>query len=170
MIEDSRIFIGLGSNISNRYNYISACLNILDKHPHIWIINRSYLYESDPMYNYDQKNFYNMVIEIQTNLEPLDLLNTIQNIERDLGRKSNHGKNMPRVIDIDILAIGHLVINSKILNIPHLKISERKFVLKPWNDIAPDFILPGINKNIYSILSDLNDTTSVNMICDFDNC
>ena len=95
-------------------------IKYLTEHPHIWIINKSYVYESHPMYYFEQKDYYNMVLEIDTNLEPLDLLGILKDIEKKCGRKNNNCKNMPRELDIDILAIDSLFIRSNILNIPHI--------------------------------------------------
>ena len=79
------------------------------------------------------------------------------------------GKNMPRVIDLDILAIGDLLIHSKLLEIPHPKIIERKFVLKPWNDIASNFIVPKINKTIAELLKITKDTSPAHMVLIIDD-
>ena len=160
MDEDLRIFLGIGSNISDRYKNLKKGINLLDEHPHIWVINQSHVYQSPAMYNIAQKDFFNMVIEIETNLNPLQLLNEVKKIEKILGRNSNNKKNMPRALDIDILAMGQLLIRSKLLEIPHAKISERKFVLKPWNDIAPDFLVPMIEKSISELLKVTPDKSS----------
>ena len=71
-------FLGLGSNIGERYNNLQLSIKYLNDHPHIWILNKSYIYESSPMYLLDQQNFYNMVIEIETNLDPLNLLRVVK--------------------------------------------------------------------------------------------
>ena len=111
-----------------------------------------------------QDKFYNMVIEIDTNLIPMELLNAIKAIEEKAGRKVEKKRNMPRVLDIDILAIGSLQIHSGLLEIPHTGISERKFVLKPWNDIAPKFRVPGQNALVSEILENTDDKSDVRMV------
>ncbi len=169
MAEDSRIFLGLGSNIEDRYNYLKTGIYLLNTHSHIWVIDQSPVYQSSPLYYADQEDFYNMVIEIETNLEPLQLLDEIKKIEHKAGRIDIKKKNMPRTLDIDILAVGDLIIRTNILEIPHSKISERKFVLKPWNDIAPEFIITNINKNINKLLRETNDTSLIQMILILDN-
>ena len=116
------------------------------------------------MYYADQNDFYNLVIEIETNLNPLQLLDEIKNIELIAGRKPGNKKNMPRTLDIDILAVGDLLIRSKLLNVPHPKIAERKFVLKPWNDIAPNFMIANINKDIKELLILTADQSSTRMV------
>ena len=164
MADDCRIFLGLGSNKGDRYQNLQKCIKLLNDNAHIWEINCSNIYESPAMYNADQEDFYNMVIEIETNLNPLQLLDEIKNIETLAGRNSEDRKNMPRTLDVDILAVGDLLIRSNLLEIPHPKISERKFVLKPWHDIAPEFMVPNVDKKIIELLQITDDTSSTRMV------
>ena len=164
MSDELRIFLGLGSNIDDRYHYLKQGIKLLNDHAHIWIIDQSHVYESTPMYHKDQDNFYNMVIEIEMNLNPIQLLDEVKNIEIMVGRNPKEKKNMPRTLDLDILAVGDLIIRSNLLDIPHPRITERKFVLKPWNDIAPDFLLPNSNKNISDLLEITEDRSSTRMV------
>ena len=168
MSEDQRIFLSLGSNMGNRYQNLKDGIIMLNEHPHIWVTDKSHVYQSPPMYNIDQDEFYNMVIEIDTNLIPVELLNEIKNIEKNAGRLQERKKNMPRILDIDILAIGDLEIHSGLLEIPHGGISERIFVLKPWNDIAPKFVVPGQNAMVSEILENTDDDSDVRMVLIFD--
>ena len=75
---------------------------------------------------------------------------------------------MPRTLDVDILAMGDLQIHSRLLEIPHGGISERIFVLKPWNDIAPNFVVPGQNAMVSEILENTDDDSDVRMVLIFD--
>ena len=158
------IFLGLGSNKGDKHKNLMFALYELAKHPHIWITNKSFIYESKPMYLTDQANYYNMVIQIDTNLEPLDLLDHIKKIEIKSGRTISAIKNMPRTLDIDILAMDQLLIRTKTLNIPHINIKERRFVLKPWSDIASNFILPSEKQSISYLLKHTSDTSKLNLI------
>ena len=164
MPDNSRIFLGLGSNMGDRYQNLKKGIHLLNNHPHIWVIDQSNVYQSAPMYHTDQEDFYNLVVEIDTNCIPLDLLNGIKEIENKAGRDSTSKKNMPRILDIDILAIGDLQIHSELLEIPHPRISERKFVLKPWNDIAPNFQLPESSATIADLLEKTEDDSQVRMV------
>jgi len=83
MSEEQRIFLGLGSNMGNRYQNLKNGIIMLHEHPHIWVTDKSHVYQSPPMYRVDQNEFYNMVVEIDTNLIPVDLLNEIKNIEKN---------------------------------------------------------------------------------------
>ena len=164
MAEDMRIFLGLGSNLDDRYQNLMNGIQQLNDHAHIWVIDESNVYQTPAMYSLDQQDFYNMVIEIETNLNPLQLLDEVKKIEMKMGREPNKKKNMPRSLDVDILAVGDILIRSKLLEIPHPKIVERKFVLKPWNDIAPDFLVPNSDKNIKELLRITKDRSSTRMV------
>ena len=164
MAEDSRTFLGIGSNIDDRYQHMKLGIQLLNNHAHIWVIKQSHIYQSAAMYYQDQEDFYNMVIEIETNLNPLQLLDEIKKIEALVGRNPEDRKNMPRTLDVDILAFGDLLIRSNLLEIPHPKIYERKFVLKPWNDIAPEFMVPNVDKKIIELLQITKDTSSTRMV------
>ena len=90
-------------------------------------------------------------------------------IEALAGRNPEDRKNMPRTLDVDILAVGDLLIRSNLLEIPHPKISERKFVLKPWHDIAPEFMVPNVGKNIIELLQITEDRSNTRMVLVLDN-
>ena len=81
MSDNERIFLGLGSNLENRYKNLILGINLLNDHPHIWVTNKSYIYQTPPMYYKKQNDFFNMVIEIEMNLNPLQLLHNIKEIE-----------------------------------------------------------------------------------------
>ena len=108
------------------------------------------------MYNINQDCFLNMVILIKTSLTPKMLLKSTQQIEKNIGRLYlNDKKNQPREIDIDILTYSEKVIFTENLIIPHPKINERAFVLKPWTDIDPDYKLSNMEQSISELLSNI---------------
>ena len=164
MSEEQKIFLGLGSNVGDRYQNLKKGIHQLNDHPHIWVIEQSYIYQSPAMYQNDQDDFYNMVVEIDTNLIPVDLLSEIKKIEIKAGRIPEIEKNMPRILDIDILVIGNLEIQTALLEIPHPRISERKFVLKPWNDIASEFTLPYSSVTVSDLLANTTDSSDIRMV------
>lgn len=158
-----RIFLGLGSNMGDKHkNLVLGCESI-----HALfetdVVNLSSIYETSPLYNRQQPSFFNMVIEISTQFSPYELLVGIKDIELSLGRDIDNGHNLPRVLDIDILAYGNKEIMNKNLTIPHPGIFERKFVLQPWSDIAEDFILVGMNKSIKSLLHNTPDKSCIRL-------
>lgn len=152
------IFLGLGSNIGNRQFYLNTACNELEAEG-IKILKKSPVYETPAMYMKDVPDFLNMVLEVGSSFGPLALLDTIKSIEIKLGRMMRNSRVSSREIDIDILAMDHYVFNSIKLNIPHKRIIERKFVLQPWADIAPEFIIPGYEKNVITLLQETSDTS-----------
>jgi 2-amino-4-hydroxy-6-hydroxymethyldihydropteridine diphosphokinase len=124
------------------------------------IIKSSSIYETAAWGLIEQPNFLNQVLLIETFLQPLDLLNTILQIETTAGRVRIE-KFGPRVIDIDILFYNNLVVSLPELDIPHPKIAERRFVLVPLEEIATSFIHPTFNKPIAELLENCIDDLPV---------
>lgn len=137
MVEKNKkvlVFLGIGSNLGNRHKNIIIALYLLKETPGIRIKKMSRLYETVPEGGPRQRNFINGAIRIETSLSPLKLLERLKHIERLLGRKKTL-KDWPRPIDLDILLYGTLVLNNKKLKIPHPRMFEREFVLKPLREI-----------------------------------
>lgn len=134
-------FLGLGSNLGDRQSYLDVARRQLAAHPAVQIIQSSSLYETEPVGYLDQGWFLNQVVEIETILDPEELLLFTQEIENELGRKRliHWG---PRVIDLDILLYGNRVMNTPDLIIPHPRMYERQFVMVPLREIAPDLLHP----------------------------
>jgi 2-amino-4-hydroxy-6-hydroxymethyldihydropteridine diphosphokinase len=147
-------FISLGSNIGNRYDYLSKAIEYLTKHPKIQLVNTSSVYETDPVGYEDQDLFLNMVIEIQTEWSPLELLDFCLKVELELGRKREVVWG-PRTIDLDILLYNQENIKSEKLIIPHPRMLERNFVMIPLSEIKPDIIIPNIEKPLDAWIKEL---------------
>lgn len=157
------IFLGLGSNMGERHKNLLLGCKLIDQLPEVELIDVSSIYNSRPMYNNKQADFFNMVVKIFTFCTPHELLIKVKNIETALGRNIDNGHNLPRVLDIDILAYGNKEVMDDRLIIPHPRIFERKFVLQPWSDIEEDFILVGMNKSIKSLLRDTPDKSVITL-------
>jgi len=152
----NRFFLSIGSNKGNRFLNIYKSKKKILKDNICTITKCSHIYETEPMYCPNQNKFLNLVLECYTNLDPLELLKFLKLIERKIGRNFNAPTNSSRVIDLDILTYNNSTIKSLNLTIPHPRIVERAFVLIPWNDISPNYILKDIDKTIANLLSDLN--------------
>ncbi|KAH8597319.1 Dihydropteroate synthase-like protein [Bisporella sp. PMI_857] len=134
-----KAYIALGSNLGDRIHWIeSACRKMLDYD--MRIRRTSSLWETEPMYVLDQASFINGVCEVETSLEPLALLDTLQSIENDLGREKIIDKG-PRNIDLDILLYDDETFNHERLQIPHSLMLEREFVLRPLSELIPNHAL-----------------------------
>jgi len=127
-------YLGVGSNLGNRRKNIKKALDYLAKTKGIKIEKASRIYETKAVGGVPQGKFLNAAIKIKTSLTPQLLLETLKKIEKDLGRK-NTVRWSPREIDLDILLYGNKVIKIKNLVIPHPRMFEREFVLKPLREI-----------------------------------
>jgi 2-amino-4-hydroxy-6-hydroxymethyldihydropteridine diphosphokinase len=148
-----RVFLSLGSNLGNRKNYLKRAIEKL-KDNNIKIIKESNIIETEPYGYKEQAKFLNLALEVETDLEPKDLMKLILEIEGELGRKREK-KWGPRVIDIDIIFYDSLIINEPNLKIPHPDMQNRLFVLKPMQEIAQDFVHPVLKKTITELLEEL---------------
>jgi len=136
----SRSYIGIGSNLGNRHENCLHAVELLEKRG-VTIEKRSSLYETEPWGVDDQPRFINMAVQIETTLDPNELLRLLKGIEKEIGRQDSFHWG-PRIIDLDILLFNTLVLNEENLKIPHPFLHEREFVLRPLNEIAPDVIHP----------------------------
>jgi len=147
------VYLGLGSNIGNREANLREALERLDA-AEIRLVRRSSLYETEPLELLDQPPFLNAAVEVKTDLFPLQLLARIRDIEREMGRRRVTPKG-PRNIDIDILLYGRSVIQTAELETPHPRIAQRRFVLEPLAEIAPEFRHPVSGKTAHEMLAGL---------------
>ncbi|HBP64913.1 MAG TPA: 2-amino-4-hydroxy-6-hydroxymethyldihydropteridine diphosphokinase [Desulfosporosinus sp.] len=135
-----KAFLGLGSNLGDRAHYLEEAVTALSS-PVLKIEATSRIYETEPWGLLDQPLYWNLVIKIETSLEPLELLHVCQEIERQLGRERKQHWG-PRTIDIDLLIYDNIVSDSEELILPHPYLEERAFVLVPLREIAPELVLP----------------------------
>ena len=133
------VFIGIGSNLANRQNYINKAIFYLKLAEGVRVEKVSTIIETEPVEGPVQGRYLNGVIKIKTILLPQELLNILQNIENKLGRR-RVVRFGPRTIDLDILLYGNEIIDQDNLKIPHPRMWEREFVLKPLFEIAPDIV------------------------------
>lgn len=155
-------FILLGSNLGDRSaNLEVARLKISRQIGEI--VTTSSIYKTAAWGNTNQPDFYNQTIELNTVLSPGEVLTNTLAIEREMGRTRNE-KWEPRIIDIDILFYGDLILNSRELTIPHPQIPHRRFTLLPLHEIASDFIHPSLNKSITQLLEECIDPLEVERV------
>src|SRR5579864_6245839 len=144
------VYLGLGSNVGDRLRHLEDALGRLAS-PDLRVVRVSSIYETEPVGYTAQHWFYNLVAEAETDLFPMQLLARIARIEQALGRVRTL-KNGPRTLDIDILLYGRAVVRSVKLEIPHPRIGERRFVLAPLAELAPDLRHPVTHQTIRAML------------------
>ena len=155
------VYLGIGSNIGDRETNIFTAIAALDIRAEISVKRTASIYESDPLYNTTQSVFLNTVVELESELNPESLLQVCQGIELMIGRPEVHKKNEPRVIDIDILAYETKSVDLEHLKIPHPQLFARKFVLVPWAEIAPKFMVQNFGRSVSDLLSLCLDKSNV---------
>jgi 2-amino-4-hydroxy-6-hydroxymethyldihydropteridine diphosphokinase len=149
-----------GGNIGDRQNYLLRAKEEVEKRCGR-ILKTSSIYETAAWGQEDQEAFLNQVLKIETGLSSTALLQTLLHIETGLGRRREL-KYGPRTIDIDILFFNNDIVHQPGLIIPHPELQNRRFVLTPLNEIAPDKIHPVLQKSISRLLTECPDSLAVN--------
>ena len=150
------VYLGIGSNLGEREANIQKALELLKANPEIQVLSVSALIETEPEGDPEQGKFLNGAVKIKTDLLPLDLLGQLKIIERRLGRGKGEPANSPRPMDLDILFYDDVVIvEGKHLNIPHPRLAQRAFVLKPLLEIAPDLMHPRLNRSVKELYEEI---------------
>jgi 2-amino-4-hydroxy-6-hydroxymethyldihydropteridine diphosphokinase len=138
----TRAYVGLGANLGDPRRQIGQAFDELDALPATRVRARSPLYRSAPVGYEAQPEFLNAVAELKTSLKPGELLAALIEIEERHGRERSF-PNAPRTLDLDLLLYGDEVLENERLTLPHPRMHERAFVLKPLLDLAPEIEIPG---------------------------
>ena len=155
-------YLLLGSNMGNSTELLSNAIEQIENKIGPLLL-QSNLYATAAWGNTSQPDFLNQVIEVNTQLDATETLKEILSIEKNMGRIRTI-KNAPRIIDIDILFFNNEIINRSDLIVPHPEIQNRRFVLIPVNEIAPQMIHPVLNKTIEQLLLQCPDQLAVKKI------
>ncbi len=138
-------YLSLGSNLGDRLAHLTNAVNNLNSQPKIKVLKVSSVYQTQPVGGPEQDDFLNAVVKIETQLSPKELLDVAQSLENN-AQRVREVRWGPRTLDIDVLSFGDLVSQDENLTLPHPRISQRAFVLIPWNEIDPQTQIPGLGK------------------------
>jgi len=151
-------YLSLGSNLGDREGNLREGIRRLEDSGRV--ISFSAVYETEPVEFTDQAWFLNCAVAFETARPPTQLMAELLRIEREMGRVRVHKKG-PRIIDIDILLFGDVVLDMPDLTIPHPAMERRRFVLEPLVDIAPEAVHPVLKKTIRKMLEELPEGQTV---------
>ena len=158
-------YIGAGSNVGDRLKNIRDAVWTLNKKEGVAVRRTAPVYETEPQGGPGhQMDYYNTVLELECQLPARELLVTLQDIEKKIGRKPRPLRWSKREIDLDILLFDNQVIQEKDLEIPHPLMTQRYFVLKPLSDLAPHLAHPVFKKEVLSLLKSLKERGRVRKI------
>jgi 2-amino-4-hydroxy-6-hydroxymethyldihydropteridine diphosphokinase len=155
-----RAFLGLGSNVGSREQYLNRAASALKKVRDTRVVWASPVYETDAVGKTDQPKFLNAVVEIETSLPPKEMYEEVKALEKSLGRTPGERWG-PREIDIDILVYDGVVVQDESLTVPHAEMEKRKFVLVPLCELAPELVHPVNGMTMTELLAACRDTSRV---------
>jgi len=157
-------YIALGSNQGDRELYLLRGIAETGRLEGCRVTAISPFYETSPVGDLQQPNFYNAVIEIETILEPMQLLDALLHIETEIFGRVRTTRWGARTMDLDLLLFDGLNMENERLILPHPRLHERRFVLQPLNDIAPEITHPLLGKTVSELLSVLDSNETVTRI------
>jgi 2-amino-4-hydroxy-6-hydroxymethyldihydropteridine diphosphokinase len=155
----ARYFLALGSNLGDREANLRMAVRRLGEHG-VDVTRSASVYTTEPKEILDQPWFLNTVIEVETSLDPDALMRLCLEIESAAGRERAE-PNGPRTLDVDVILAGETVIDSDGITVPHPRYADRRFVVEPLVEIAPDQVDPVLGKTVQEILEDLGDEAAV---------
>jgi len=138
-------YLGLGSNVGARRDHLQAAVDGFVRAGEVRVEAASPVYETEPHTrdpDEQQRLFLNAVLTVQVDCTPPRLLERAKALEREEGRRPEARRWAPRPLDVDLLAVGQRTCRTEFLTLPHPRIAERRFVLRPWADLAPNFRVP----------------------------
>ncbi|WP_232367018.1 2-amino-4-hydroxy-6-hydroxymethyldihydropteridine diphosphokinase [Desulfocicer vacuolatum] len=151
------VFISIGSNMGNKYDNCLKGVELLKQLDQTSVIEVSPFYQTDPVDFTDQDWFVNGMVKISTSLLPVPLMAALKGIEQALGQFEKSVRFGPRLIDLDIVYYDNLVINEETVILPHPRMHQRRFVLKPLCDIDAHIMHPVLNQTAQSLLDELKE-------------
>lgn len=165
-MDEKVAYLGLGTNMGDRLSNLVGAKDRLRSISGVRLRKTSSIYETEPIGMSAANSFLNAACSVMTSLSPYQLVCSLKDLEWEMGRQ-NKGKMKPRIIDVDLLMYGSRKIQEDDLTIPHPRMHQRRFVLIPLCEIAPEAVHPVLKKNVYDILLELGDEDSVEFYSEF---
>ena len=162
MSQPYQVYISLGSNKGNRFKHLQEAIDLI--HVRIGMIKIISKVYNSPAIGFEGDDFYNACLSVETYLKPDKMMEELLAIEKLLGRVRNIVGYEARNIDLDVLLIGGAIIDSEALNVPHVSMHLRRFVLRPLNDIAPNIEHPKLKRQIGDLLKTCSDQSELKEI------
>lgn len=167
-MNQSKVILSIGSNKGDKLENIKKCIELIHNKIAI-VIAISDVYET-PSWGFESEDFYNIALLVHTQKSPEKILEEVLSVEKELGRiRNNSNEYQAREIDIDIITFDEKIIKTKTLEIPHPRMQDRLFVLKPIQDLQTDFVHPILKKNISELISECPDTSEFKTIGKLEN-
>ena len=155
----NKVYLLIGGNMGDRMANLAEAIHLINQEIGPIQLTSS-IYETAAWGNTNQPDFLNQALMLETLLDAETVMRQLLNIEIGMGRKRDIPMG-PRTIDLDIMYFNDLVIDNELITIPHPKIAERRFVLMPLAEIAPQFLHPVLNKTNEALLKDCGDSLAV---------
>ena len=150
------VYISVGANMGDKLENCRRGIAAVADHPEMTLVSGAKFYKTAPMEYKEQDWFVNTTIGMTTKLLPQPLLIELQAIQSTIGRKRSAIRFGPRILDLDIIFFGDQTIKSENLTIPHPRMHQRRFVLRPLCDLAPNFVHPVLKKKMKTLLQELD--------------
>jgi len=153
----NKVYLALGTNLGNKPANLLRAMGYIAEETGIFSAISS-VYETKPQGYESENDFLNMLVCVETSLPPTEILRITQSIEKKMGRleKTKNSSYRDRIIDIDLIAYNDLILQTENLQLPHPQFHRRRFVLEPFNEIAPDYVHPVLRKKVKELFKNLN--------------